>query len=186
MKRQKWLYPLVPRWPELVFAREKEACYRREKEANSRYFYELASARFGWSIEKAASCQAFHFKGGQGAKTGTGGHLPGEKVVGKIAEVRGLEPGTPAISPSTFVDLATPDDYRAIADEVRDASGGILIGFKLSAQHIEADIDFALEAGADYIILDGRGGEVPVLRLISSRTTSRYPPFQLLQGRAAI
>lgn len=129
-----------------------------EKEANSRYFYELASARFGWSIEKAASCQAFHFKGGQGAKTGTGGHLPGEKVVGKIAEVRGLEPGTPAISPSTFVDLATPDDYRAIADEVRDASGGIPIGFKLSAQHIEADIDFALEAGADYIILDGRGG----------------------------
>jgi glutamate synthase domain-containing protein 2 len=32
------------------------------------------------------------------------------------------------------------------------------VGFKMSAQHIEADIDFALEAGADYIILDGRGG----------------------------
>ncbi len=28
----------------------------------------------------------------------------------------------------------------------------------MSAQHIEKDIDFALEAGADYIILDGRGG----------------------------
>jgi glutamate synthase domain-containing protein 2 len=28
----------------------------------------------------------------------------------------------------------------------------------MSAQHIEADIDFALEAGADYIIVDGRGG----------------------------
>jgi len=32
------------------------------------------------------------------------------------------------------------------------------IGFKLSAQHIEDDIDFALEIGCDYIILDGRGG----------------------------
>jgi len=32
------------------------------------------------------------------------------------------------------------------------------VGFKMSAQHIEAEIDFALEAGADYIILDGRGG----------------------------
>jgi len=129
-----------------------------EQEHNSRYLYELASAGFGWSMEKAAKCQAFHFKGGQGAKTGTGGHLPGEKVVGKIAEVRGLKPGTAAISPATFADLKTTADFRALAGEVREATGGIPIGFKLSAQHIEADIDFALDSSADYIILDGRGG----------------------------
>lgn len=73
-----------------------------EQAANARYFYELASGRFGWSLDKVAKCQAFHFKGGQGAKTGTGGHLPGEKVQGKIAEVRGLEVGQAAISPATF------------------------------------------------------------------------------------
>ncbi len=129
-----------------------------EQHANSRYFYELASGRFGWSLDKVQHVQAFHFKGGQGAKTGTGGHLPGEKVVGKIAEVRGLEPGTPAISPSRFPDLATVEDFRRVADEVRAESGGIPIGFKLSAQHIEADLDFALDIGVDYIILDGRGG----------------------------
>lgn len=129
-----------------------------EQASNSRYFYELASARFGWSIDKVRHVQAFHFKGGQGAKTGTGGHLPGTKVMGKIAEVRGLAPGTPAVSPSTFRDLHTPADFQRVADEVREASGGIPIGFKLSAQHIEADIDFALAATADYIILDGRGG----------------------------
>ena len=129
-----------------------------EQRANSRYFYELASARFGWSLEKVARCQAFHFKGGQGAKTGTGGHLPGEKVVGKIAEVRGLTPGEPAISPPSFPDLITPADFREVADQVRDVAGGIPVGFKLSAQHIEDDIDFALEVGCDYIILDGRGG----------------------------
>ncbi len=129
-----------------------------EQAACSRYFYELASARFGWDIEKVRDVQAFHFKGGQGAKTGTGGHLPGEKVQGKIAEVRGLEPGTPAVSPATFPDLEGVDDFRRLADRVREASGGIPIGFKLSAQHIEDDIDFALAASADYIILDGRGG----------------------------
>ncbi len=32
------------------------------------------------------------------------------------------------------------------------------MGFKIAASHIEQDIDFAIEAGADYIILDGRGG----------------------------
>lgn len=137
-----------------------------EQAENSRYFYELASARFGWDLDHVTKVQAFHFKGGQGAKTGTGGHLPGEKVQGKIAEVRGLQPGQSAISPSTFPDLHTPDDFRRIADQVRDRSCGIPVGFKLSANHIEDDIDFALEAGADYIILDGRGGGTGAAPLI--------------------
>jgi glutamate synthase domain-containing protein 2 len=129
-----------------------------EQAENRRYLYELASGRFGWSIDRVRSVQAFHFKFGQGAKTGTGGHLPGAKVVGRIAEVRGLAPGTPAISPATFVDLRTIDDYRAVAAEVRQVTGGIPIGAKLSAQHIEADLDAALAIGVDYVILDGRGG----------------------------
>ena len=129
-----------------------------EQSANSRYLYELASGKFGWSMDKVKRVQAFHFKAGQGAKTGTGGHLPGHKVTAKIAEVRGLQIGQPAISPPRFPDLNSVADYRRLADEVREVSGGIPIGFKLSAQHIELDIDFALEAGADYIILDGRGG----------------------------
>ncbi|MEM0984123.1 MAG: glutamate synthase-related protein [Planctomycetota bacterium] len=129
-----------------------------EQEANSRYFYELASAKFGYALDKVKKCQAFHFKGGQGAKTGTGGHLPGSKVNEVIASVRGIPVGTTAVSPATFPDLHSAADFRALADEVRAAAGGIPVGFKLSAQHIEADIDFALEASADYIILDGRGG----------------------------
>jgi len=129
-----------------------------EAAANSRYFYELASARFGWSLDKLAQARAFHFKGGQGAKTGTGGHLPGAKVTEKIASVRGLEVGRDAISPSRFEDLRTPADFETLADQVREATGGIPIGFKISAQHIEDDIDFALAATADYVILDGRGG----------------------------
>jgi glutamate synthase domain-containing protein 2/nitrite reductase/ring-hydroxylating ferredoxin subunit len=129
-----------------------------EREANSRYFYELASGRFGFSMDIVAEAAAFHFKFGQGAKTGTGGHLPGSKVTGRIAETRGLEPGTDAISPATFTDLVGVDDFRAVADDVREATGGAPIGAKMSAQHVEEDIDAALDIGVDYIILDGRGG----------------------------
>ena len=129
-----------------------------EQQANSRYFYELASARFGFSWDKLGEVQAFHFKGGQGAKTGTGGHLPGEKVKGKIAEVRGLKEGEPAISPARFPDWTEVSQIKDFANEVRSRTGGIPIGYKLSAQHIEKDIDAALEVGVDYIILDGRGG----------------------------
>ena len=129
-----------------------------EQQSNSRYFYELASAKFGYTEEALSRVQAFHFKCGQGAKTGTGGHLPGNKNVGRISEIRGIPEGTSAVSPPTFSDLNTVEDFQNFADRVRSISGGIPIGFKLSAQHIEKDIDFALAAGADYIILDGRGG----------------------------
>lgn len=72
--------------------------------------------------------------------------------------MRGIEAGTAAISPPTFVDLKTVEDFKNFADRVREVTGGIPIGFKLSANHIEEDIQFALDASADYIILDGRGG----------------------------
>lgn len=129
-----------------------------EQAENSRYFYELASAQFGYSEDLLPKVQAFHFKGGQGAKTGTGGHLPGAKNIGRISEVRGIPAGEPAVSPPTFRDLSSAADFQRFADRVRELTGGIPVGFKLSANHIEADIQFALDAGADYIILDGRGG----------------------------
>ncbi len=129
-----------------------------EQENNSRYFYELASGRFGFSWDNVRKAQAFHFKAGQGAKTGTGGHLPGHKVSQEIAQVRGLKKGQKSISPATFPDLHTSEDFRLIADEVRNKTGGIPVGFKMAASHIEEDIDFALDVGVDYIILDGRGG----------------------------
>jgi glutamate synthase domain-containing protein 2/nitrite reductase/ring-hydroxylating ferredoxin subunit len=129
-----------------------------EQAESSRYLYELASARFGFSLEKLDRVQAFHFKGGQAAKTGTGGHLPAPKVTAKIAAVRDIPIGEPAISPSRFPEWTSPADFKDFATEVRERTGGIPIGFKLSAQHIEADLEAALEVGVDYVILDGRGG----------------------------
>lgn len=154
-----------------------------EQAANSRYFYEYASAKFGFEWDKLKRVQAFHFKGGQGAKTGTGGHLSGNKVTGKIARVRKLPEGTPAVSPPTFDDLHSPEDFRAFADRVRDITGGIPIGFKLSANHIEADIQFALDASADYIILDGRGGGTGAAPLIFRNNISVPTILALARAR---
>jgi methylamine---glutamate N-methyltransferase subunit C len=137
-----------------------------EQAGCSRYFYELASARFGFAWDKVMRVQAFHFKGGQAAKTGTGGHLPGRKVSAKIAETRGLKVGEDAISPARFPEWTEVSQFKAFADEVRERTGGIPIGFKLSAQHIEQDIDAALAIGCDYIILDGRGGATGAAPLI--------------------
>ena len=129
-----------------------------EQQSNSKYFYELASAQFGFSWDKLDNVQAFHFKGGQGAKTGTGGHLPGNKVSAEIAEVRGLKQGQTAISPAANPNFRSVQDFKDFAEKVRVQTGGIPVGFKIAASHIEKDIQFALDVGVDYIILDGRGG----------------------------
>src|SRR5699024_6381558 len=95
-----------------------------EQQANSRYMYEYASARFGYDEALLTRVQAFHFKCGQAAKTGTGGHLPGRKNVGRIAEIRGLPAGENADSPPTFTDLESVQDFARFADRVRELSGG--------------------------------------------------------------
>ncbi len=130
----------------------------KEKKENSSYFYEYASSGFGYKEDLLKQVQAFHFKGGQGAKTGIGGYLSGNKNKGKISQIRGVPEGQPVFSPATFKDLSSAADFKRFANRVREVTGGIPIGFKISANHIEKDIQFALDAGTDYIILDGRGG----------------------------
>ena len=84
--------------------------------------------------------------------------MPGNKVSKEIAEVRGLQEGKIAISPATFPNFKGIEDFQEFASEVKARTGGIPIGFKIAASHIEKDIQFALDIGVDYIILDGRGG----------------------------
>jgi glutamate synthase domain-containing protein 2 len=129
-----------------------------EQESNERYLYELAPARFGFRPELLERVQAFHFKLGQAAKTGTGGHLPGHKVRGRVAEVRDRPEGQPVISPARFPEWVSAADFRGFAATVRERGGGIPVGVKMSAQHIERDLAAALDIGVDYVILDGRGG----------------------------
>lgn len=129
-----------------------------EQQECSRYIFQLGSARWGYAPEKIKQVQALHLKLGQAAKTGTGGHLVGSKVKGRIAEVHGVPEGTTTIAPSKFVDLKEEDDYRYLMNQIRETTDGIPVGFKMSAQHIEKDLAAALRIGADYVILDGRGG----------------------------
>ena len=81
---------------------------------------------------------------------------------GKIAEVRGLKEGEPAISPARFPDWDDESQIKDFADQVKEETVGIPIGYKLSAQHIEA----ALRIGVNYVILDGRCGGTGAAPLI--------------------
>ena len=68
---------------------------------------------------------------------------------------------------------------------MRSRTGGIPIGYKLSAQHIEKDIDAALEVGCDYVIVDGRGGATGAAPLIFRDNISVPTIPALARARAA-
>lgn len=129
-----------------------------ERAAAGRYVLEMASGYFGWTEAAIARADAVEIKVGQGAKPGLGGLLPGSKVTAEIAEVRGIAPGETSHSPSRFRDIDNP---AALADRlrwIRSVNPGIPIGIKVAAGRVAADVAAAVDAGADYVVVDGLGG----------------------------
>ena len=123
-----------------------------------KYIFEYVPNRYSVTYENLRRVDAIEIKFGQSAKPGMGGHLPGGKVTAEIAAVRGFPEGTDIVSPSRFPDIATREDLRRKVDELRRLSKGRPIGIKFAAGDVEADLEFALSAGPDFVTIDGRAG----------------------------
>jgi glutamate synthase domain-containing protein 2/nitrite reductase/ring-hydroxylating ferredoxin subunit len=130
----------------------------RERDNATRYIFEMASGYFGWSDDNIRAADAIEIKIGQGAKPGLGGTLLGAKVTPEIAAVRGVEPGTDVHSPAHFRDINSPADLARRVAEIKATSGGAPVGIKFAAGNVEADLAIAVEAGADWVTVDGLGG----------------------------
>ena len=137
-----------------------------------KFIFEYVPNRYSVTEENLRRVDAVEIKFGQSAKPGMGGHLPGGKVTAEIAALRGFPEGADIVSPARFPGIATRDDLRRKVDELRDLSGGRPIGIKFAAGDVEADLDFALSAGPDFITIDGRAGATgAALKLIKDATS---------------
>jgi methylamine---glutamate N-methyltransferase subunit C len=123
-----------------------------------KYIFEYVPNRYSVTEENLRHADAIEIKFGQSSKPGMGGHLPGMKVTQEIAAVRGFPEGQDIISPAHFDDILTPDDLKKKIAWLRETSGGKPIGVKIAAGHIEADLEFILQTGPDFITVDGRPG----------------------------
>ena len=129
-----------------------------EREHAKLLIFEMASGYFGWDEEHIRRADAIEIKIGQSAKAGSGGLLPSTKVTERIAMVRGLHAGEDAHSPARFPDIHTVAELRARVEEIRALVEGRPVGIKFAAGRVEEDLDAAIEAGADFVTIDGRGG----------------------------
>lgn len=120
---------------------------------------QIASGRFGVTMEFLNSVEILEIKVGQGAKPGEGGHLPGFKVTAKIAAARNATPGVSLISPSNNHDIYSIEDLAQIIEELRTANPAARISVKVPAVAGLAAIALGIvKAGADIITISGYDG----------------------------
>jgi len=119
---------------------------------------QYSTGRFGVNEKRLKKAAAVEIRFGQGAYPGKGSYLPADKMTPEIAEIRGLEPGEPAVSPAHHADITKPAEVKVKVDWLRKLTGGVPIGAKIGCGNVEADVEVLVGAGVDYIAIDGFGG----------------------------
>jgi len=117
---------------------------------------------FNQTINNNSNIKMIEIKLSQGAKPGKGGILPADKVTPEIAKIRGIEPYTDCISPSshsafnnvqellTFIELLSKESGLPIG--IKSAVGKLDFWQELSDKIIET------RSGPDFITIDGGEG----------------------------
>ena len=148
------------------------------------YVYELGTAPFSHRDEAVVQGDAVEIKIGQAAKPGLGGHLPKEKVTEEIAKVRQIALGEDSISPGRHHGIDNIDDLTKEVARLKALTEGKPVGIKITAGHIEADLECALAADPDFITIDCRGGGTGSAPTFIKDNVCLPPIFALHRARA--
>jgi len=92
---------------------------------------QVASGRFGVTINYLTNAEELQIKMAQGAKPGEGGQLPGHKVDDWIARVRHSTPGVGLISPPPHHDIYSIEDLAQLIYDLKNANREARISVKL-------------------------------------------------------
>ena len=133
---------------------------------------QVASARFGVTIDYLVNADELQIKVAQGAKPGEGGQLPGHKVDANIGRLRYATPGVELISPPPHHDIYSIEDLKQLIHDLRCANPAARISVKLAAEAGVGTVAAGVvKAHADHIVIaghDGGTGASPQSSLVSA------------------
>ena len=133
---------------------------------------QVASGRFGVSINYLTNAKEIQIKMAQGAKPGEGGQLPGDKVVPWIAEVRNSTPYVGLISPPPHHDIYSIEDLSQLIFDLKNANREARINVKLVSEVGVGTIAAGVaKAKADVILISGYDGGTGAAPLTSLQHT---------------
>ncbi len=120
---------------------------------------QIASARFGVTINYLAHAKELQIKMAQGAKPGEGGQLPGHKVTEEIAKMRHSTPGVTLISPPPHHDIYSIEDLAQLIYDLKCSNPGVKVSVKLVSEVGVGTIAAGVAKGnADEVLISGHDG----------------------------
>ena len=120
---------------------------------------QVASGRFGVTIEYLVNADELQIKVAQGAKPGEGGQLPGHKVDSYIAGLRHSTPGVTLISPPPHHDIYSIEDLKQLIYDLRCANPSARISVKLVSEVGVGTVAAGVaKANADHVVIAGHDG----------------------------
>ncbi len=120
---------------------------------------QVASGRFGVTINYLANSKELQIKIAQGAKPGEGGQLPGQKVTEEIAKLRYSTPGVTLISPPPHHDIYSIEDLAQLIYDLKCSNPGVKVSVKLVAEVGVGTIAAGVAKGnADEVLISGHDG----------------------------
>ncbi len=130
-----------------------------ERESSKTLVYQLLPSRYGMNPNDLRKADAIEVVVGQGAKPGGGGMLLGQKITERVARMRTLPEGIDQRSACRHPDWTGPDDLEIKIHELRESTDWqVPIYIKIGATRVAFDVQLAVKAGADVIVLDGMQG----------------------------
>ncbi|HJN84607.1 MAG TPA: glutamate synthase-related protein, partial [Candidatus Pelagibacter bacterium] len=138
---------------------EKRFTLMENKDSSNSRVKQIASARFGVTINYLNNCNEIEIKIAQGAKPGEGGQLPGFKVTDEIAKLRHSTPGVTLISPPPHHDIYSIEDLAQLIYDLKQVNPKVRVGVKLVASSGIGTIAAGVaKAKADIILISGHNG----------------------------
>jgi glutamate synthase (NADPH/NADH) large chain len=120
---------------------------------------QVASGRFGVTINYLTNADELQIKMAQGAKPGEGGELPGHKVDEIIARTRYSTPGVGLISPPPHHDIYSIEDLKQLIHDLKNANPQARVSVKLVSEVGVGTIAAGVaKAHADHILISGDTG----------------------------
>ncbi len=120
---------------------------------------QIASGRFGVSIDYLSHAKELQIKVSQGAKPGEGGQLPGFKVDEFIAKVRNAVPGVTLISPPPHHDIYSIEDLAQLIYDLKNSNPQARISVKLVSEVGVGTVAAGVsKAHSDMVLISGHDG----------------------------
>ena len=148
---------------------------------------QIASGRFGVTVEYLVNAEEIQIKVAQGAKPGEGGQLPGFKVNDIIAKTRNAIPGISLISPPPHHDIYSIEDLAQLIFDLKNINPTAAVSVKLVAESGVGTIAAGVaKAKADLIVVSGAEGGTGASPASSMRFAGISPEIGLAETQQTL